>query len=406
MVVIKFDYEGDVRRVTVENVPSFHDIQNLISSLYRENPQTYSLKYKDDDGDLITVASDREIAEAFRLFEDLNTVLRFQIRSLKDLTQSAIERELSPSSTSAATEEALHNAQCDVCRERIRGTRWRCKGCPDYDLCNKCYALEPRPHPQHTFARVEKRKKAAAVCVVDTSLENRMSQLSVASEELRRASEQREQMRAEEERMLKLIAEKERFVQEEEKRKLEHARLVALAEEQRRQAEEEQRRQLEQMRQAQEKERLRQQEEERIRRELEVQRQAEERARQLQEEAARRQEEIKRQEEEQKRQAEEKERQRIAKEEQERQQAERELQASLERERIERERVAQEEARAQKAKEDAAKAVEEMKTREMAKYTVQLQTLSEMGFCDVEKNTELLTQFKGDVMAVITNLLQ
>lgn len=47
--------------------------------------------------------------------------------------------------------------RCDSCAEfPIRGVRWHCINCPDYDLCSQCEALYPPVHPRtHVFAKIK-----------------------------------------------------------------------------------------------------------------------------------------------------------------------------------------------------------------------------------------------------------
>lgn len=50
--------------------------------------------------------------------------------------------------------EELHRASCDLCLGRIRGERWKCLECGDFDACGGCKPLIPVHHPTHTFVRV------------------------------------------------------------------------------------------------------------------------------------------------------------------------------------------------------------------------------------------------------------
>jgi hypothetical protein len=71
MLVIKLQHANDIRRVTIDKPISFVELVELAKSLFRDAlPDPFILKYKDDEGDLITVASDRELREAFRLSQD------------------------------------------------------------------------------------------------------------------------------------------------------------------------------------------------------------------------------------------------------------------------------------------------------------------------------------------------
>ncbi|KAF8753640.1 Ig-like domain from next BRCA1 [Rhizoctonia solani] len=54
------------------------------------------------------------------------------------------------SSTSTATPNALHNAWCDACSERIRGIRHKCLDCDDFDFCNACVGTD-HFNGDHTF---------------------------------------------------------------------------------------------------------------------------------------------------------------------------------------------------------------------------------------------------------------
>ncbi|KAL1305245.1 hypothetical protein AAFC00_002160 [Neodothiora populina] len=47
--------------------------------------------------------------------------------------------------------------RCDSCGEfPIRGVRWHCINCPDYDLCSNCESQSPGVHPRtHVFAKIK-----------------------------------------------------------------------------------------------------------------------------------------------------------------------------------------------------------------------------------------------------------
>ncbi|XP_056002822.1 uncharacterized protein LOC125661031 [Ostrea edulis] len=47
-------------------------------------------------------------------------------------------------------------AACDVCDTgyRIKGMRWKCTECPDYDLCTSCYMSAKDEHLDHKFQRI------------------------------------------------------------------------------------------------------------------------------------------------------------------------------------------------------------------------------------------------------------
>ncbi|KAJ8488127.1 hypothetical protein ONZ51_g3759 [Trametes cubensis] len=51
-------------------------------------------------------------------------------------------------------EPVVHNAKCNLCDSRIRGDRFKCLNCPDYDLCQLCYKIVNDQHPGHGFVKV------------------------------------------------------------------------------------------------------------------------------------------------------------------------------------------------------------------------------------------------------------
>ncbi|CAG8585045.1 5344_t:CDS:10 [Paraglomus occultum] len=71
-----------------------------------------------------------------------------------------------------------HGVKCDVCNETIRGMRWKCKNCRDYDLCQQCKSNPPSvgfhpathefqsiPYPLHNKKRTTKNVNMhSAIC--------------------------------------------------------------------------------------------------------------------------------------------------------------------------------------------------------------------------------------------------
>ncbi|KAF9987553.1 hypothetical protein BGZ75_000445 [Mortierella antarctica] len=53
--------------------------------------------------------------------------------------------------------EAVHlGVYCDHCLSTIRGTRWKCQDCDNFDLCHACRCLANTRHPNHTFRAIVK----------------------------------------------------------------------------------------------------------------------------------------------------------------------------------------------------------------------------------------------------------
>ncbi|KAK0246436.1 hypothetical protein EDD85DRAFT_57368 [Armillaria nabsnona] len=59
-----------------------------------------------------------------------------------------------PQVPTPAVTPAVHGATCDLCDSRIRGDRYKCANCPDFDTCSLCYAITKEQHPQHAFVKI------------------------------------------------------------------------------------------------------------------------------------------------------------------------------------------------------------------------------------------------------------
>jgi len=76
---------------------------------------------------------------------------------------------VTPAPVPAPDPVVVHPAACDACREQIVGERFKCLGCPDYDLCRVCLpgaTGSDGVHPGHTFVRLS---DPAALVVAPTA---------------------------------------------------------------------------------------------------------------------------------------------------------------------------------------------------------------------------------------------
>jgi len=183
MTVIKIQLKSDLRRVTVDTLPGYDELVGLCKSLFGlALPNQFALKYKDEEGDVISVTSERELCEAFVVMKgqiarftieevqapasdkktnDPNTIeldidmganLGETIQNLIQNFQGAYARRYNPNNNSNA--EVHHGVTCDGCKTYpITGSRFKCTTCPDYDLCASCNSQGK--HKEHTLNKVE-----------------------------------------------------------------------------------------------------------------------------------------------------------------------------------------------------------------------------------------------------------
>lgn len=103
-VIVKAKYGDDLRRISVSQSISYSDFVRLITDLFQLQ-EPVVMKYADDDGDLVTLASDPELAEAFRIALASATNLR--------LTLTVKEKSSSPTKQDAPTPQTIPSAATD-----------------------------------------------------------------------------------------------------------------------------------------------------------------------------------------------------------------------------------------------------------------------------------------------------
>jgi len=139
--------QPEIRRFTVDQgVSTNYDylagkIAQVFPSLPR--PESFTLSYKDSEGDLISFSSDDELVDAYgQLNEDIFRVY--------------IKRVGKKSCDDKANDHTVFHPGviCDGCEGRIFGPRFKCAICPDYDLCKGCE--EKGLHPEHEMIKIRK----------------------------------------------------------------------------------------------------------------------------------------------------------------------------------------------------------------------------------------------------------
>jgi len=166
MFCFKFVYGTEIRRISVQNAVSVEELRALAQSLFENGiSKDYVFQYRDDEGDNVTISSDRELSEAFRLFHS-GAIIRFTIaermnRKTEEPAVKAEKIEMKDEKKEGCEAHRCekwlkfraHRAVCDECSVRIRGIRWKCTECPDFDLCDSCRSKNI--HSQHEFSKIE-----------------------------------------------------------------------------------------------------------------------------------------------------------------------------------------------------------------------------------------------------------
>ena len=150
MSSIKLVYRGATRRISLEKDVN-HDYAALVATaveLFSIDPAAKIwLEYLDEEADKITVSSHPEFIEALKVMQATSpSVFRFHIHTNERMKEESSAEKTVPIDPSSIKHA---NVVCDGCGvSPITGTRYKCTGREDFDLCSKCEArVTPQPHP-------------------------------------------------------------------------------------------------------------------------------------------------------------------------------------------------------------------------------------------------------------------
>lgn len=189
-VVVKIKLGDDLRRVPLPQLPLFSELTAIVAQLFPALKSNYLIKYVDVDGDKVTVACDLDVQEASSLAAAAKQPLKFFVVERPGpapvpVSSSEPAAEPSTSAASPATNPCVskcvrwreegkcaqgrgwwrerrnaaegsesdvhYGVQCDACHAfPIKGLRYTCKTCPDFDLCAECEAKKEHD-PTHPF---------------------------------------------------------------------------------------------------------------------------------------------------------------------------------------------------------------------------------------------------------------
>lgn len=105
--------------------------------------------FSDDEGDNVTVSSDDELIAALMYVKrEASEPFRLIVKAT-----SSNKSDSTANSNQGNCQGSIHfGVTCDGCQSPVRGFRYKCFQCPDFDLCGKCESAGF--HPGHTMIRV------------------------------------------------------------------------------------------------------------------------------------------------------------------------------------------------------------------------------------------------------------
>ncbi|KAI8360527.1 hypothetical protein B0O80DRAFT_439487 [Mortierella sp. GBAus27b] len=184
--VVKATYQSEFRRFTLANIHldnleqdsqklSYQVLHDKLCTLF--NQGNLNISYEDNQGARREIKTNEDVLSALLSFSKqiqpspTIMVVRLEVEpytpvdninlenlSLEDHSDKASTCSMDSSSTRCEDKAgALHpDVYCDICLNSVRGVRWKCQDCPNYDLCQKCHPLARQRHPHHTFRAIGK----------------------------------------------------------------------------------------------------------------------------------------------------------------------------------------------------------------------------------------------------------
>jgi sequestosome 1 len=137
--------ETEVRRfgIDADVAMNFQYLREKLQTIFPLlRGKNFIITWKDKENESITISTNEELEIAIEE-QDKNEIIKLYVfmQSERDAADmSNIEKILHPS------------VVCDVCDKSIRGFRFKCMQCLDYDLCTDCMSLGN--HPEHYMVRI------------------------------------------------------------------------------------------------------------------------------------------------------------------------------------------------------------------------------------------------------------
>ncbi|KAL0851380.1 hypothetical protein ABMA28_007196 [Loxostege sticticalis] len=144
----------EVRRFTVgkSSVDRFHKLNEILQGVFPKlKTKTYSVTWKDEDGDDITISTDEELTSILSIPSGFSKVIKFNVFVNGDECDATIPAVFD--SLFVGPANLCHRGvKCDGCDSSVVGFRYKCASCEDFDLCSRCEASGK--HPGHCMVRI------------------------------------------------------------------------------------------------------------------------------------------------------------------------------------------------------------------------------------------------------------
>ncbi|KAF7398502.1 hypothetical protein HZH66_006399 [Vespula vulgaris] len=140
--------EEEIRRFTIDSdvVTSYVYLKEKLQTVFPNlRGKKFTITWKDAEDDQIAISTDEELLIA------LAESSRHGARKLYIIQHPEHEKNVyvQPEEIAGVLH---HNIVCDGCNKNVKGFRYKCIECPDYDLCFDCESRGV--HPEHCMIRI------------------------------------------------------------------------------------------------------------------------------------------------------------------------------------------------------------------------------------------------------------
>uniref|UniRef100_A0A023GPA0 Putative sequestosome 1 n=1 Tax=Amblyomma triste TaxID=251400 RepID=A0A023GPA0_AMBTT len=142
----------EIRRFVIEDLRDYRRLYERIRMAFSLTME-FILSWTDPEGDEIVMSSDAELAQAVQNMKD--GVLKIFVVLVSPAGANSDERKPAPAAGASATEDSTRvhaGVLCDACDQEIRGVRYKCLQCEDYDLCDSCHGK--KIHDEHDMLKL------------------------------------------------------------------------------------------------------------------------------------------------------------------------------------------------------------------------------------------------------------